>query len=577
MARASKMLLKLVNLVLGHDLHDSEICQREMLASVAYELRHLGSVRIYLEVCVGGTLAEKILREILFLGRIKSAYLTFLRCATEIPAFCDILFEFVPDLDTVQQCPPSERLTFAEALNAVHLENNAESVGEYIDAQKPLEQVRNEFANHQNRPPRIHSEIKIIMHLLENDEDLTDFFPYIGCSKLTCFLCMSFITVDGRFTTRGSHGTAYSQWTLPDCALSCSASNRLVVSLQEVKARILKVFQIPRAQAKPRMAESSAGVTQLDPQLLISSDLHDIVETIRRKATLQKNVLFMKCDSMFRMADNAKMIKNLDSRKGGCVVCSNCGAPAIRQCVYCSALRFCSERCAQTDWKHVFLCRREGRPDAADRFVYTCRTSNVNGLDEEITRAYGFSKLGSFHARLWLFDVYKTVIECYEVDSRSLLMWQKSNSLARHIRSTVAKSPLVMPDTLRVSLSWLLANEHVVDCSVPEFPPISDAQYRAAYCHIYGSNTIMNVDELKSWLEAVGKHPSEVFDFYAAILGGQAPFPRFSKAPGLEDWIIHRMEWEVGVPGCASRTTPEVYVFRGFRGFESSRRDASTP
>lgn len=68
-----------------------------------------------------------------------------------------------------------------------------------------------------NRWPkyRLHSEIQLIVFYEENP-DLKLCNNYIGCDKLSCYLCHGFITQHGQFEVNGCHSSLYSLWTVPD-------------------------------------------------------------------------------------------------------------------------------------------------------------------------------------------------------------------------------------------------------------------------------------------------------------------------------------------------------------------------
>lgn len=67
---------------------------------------------------------------------------------------------------------------------------------------------------------RVHAEIEILMQLADrkNDEKpgLNE-FDYIGCSKMSCYLCWSLLK--GFYRKRGSHGKVYPLWTISSSSL----------------------------------------------------------------------------------------------------------------------------------------------------------------------------------------------------------------------------------------------------------------------------------------------------------------------------------------------------------------------
>lgn len=62
---------------------------------------------------------------------------------------------------------------------------------------------------------RLHCELQLVVFYQENPH-LPLRNDYIGCNKLACYLCHSFITSHGRFKLQGCHQGLYSLWTVPD-------------------------------------------------------------------------------------------------------------------------------------------------------------------------------------------------------------------------------------------------------------------------------------------------------------------------------------------------------------------------
>jgi hypothetical protein len=62
---------------------------------------------------------------------------------------------------------------------------------------------------------RLHSEMQLLIFYQENP-DLLPRDGYVGCDKLSCYLCHSFITNHGQLEVKGCHQSLYSLWTVPD-------------------------------------------------------------------------------------------------------------------------------------------------------------------------------------------------------------------------------------------------------------------------------------------------------------------------------------------------------------------------
>lgn len=62
---------------------------------------------------------------------------------------------------------------------------------------------------------RLHSEMQLLIFYQENSDILPQ-DRYVGCDKLSCYLCHSFIKSHGQFEVKGCHQSLYSLWTVPD-------------------------------------------------------------------------------------------------------------------------------------------------------------------------------------------------------------------------------------------------------------------------------------------------------------------------------------------------------------------------
>jgi hypothetical protein len=62
---------------------------------------------------------------------------------------------------------------------------------------------------------RLHSEIQLIV-FYEKNPNLKLCSNYIGCDRLSCYLCYSFIKHHGHFSVDGCHQALYSLWAVPD-------------------------------------------------------------------------------------------------------------------------------------------------------------------------------------------------------------------------------------------------------------------------------------------------------------------------------------------------------------------------
>ncbi|KAG8528680.1 uncharacterized protein KY384_006367 [Bacidia gigantensis] len=74
--------------------------------------------------------------------------------------------------------------------------------------------IERDFAKRQKQKQNVYAEVQMLMSLNANGSSASGLFPYSGCSKLSCFMCNSFIESYGQFTTRGCHGRLFKTWTV---------------------------------------------------------------------------------------------------------------------------------------------------------------------------------------------------------------------------------------------------------------------------------------------------------------------------------------------------------------------------
>ena len=96
---------------------------------------------------------------------------------------------------------------------------------------------------------REHAEMQLISFYEENPMKILH-TPYIGCNKLSCFLCFTFIVQHGQFYVSGCHQSLYSLWTVRNIIdfKSSAAATKYKHSLAYVSAALedkVEAFRSP--------------------------------------------------------------------------------------------------------------------------------------------------------------------------------------------------------------------------------------------------------------------------------------------------------------------------------------------
>ena len=185
----------------------------------SYPMRYRKSVNLFIKriLLSEQRSANRLVQDIAFLGRIKSAHLTFLKCLEAFPHFARL--EILPrtSVDAPQEIRQreSKRLSLASTLQLVGLSPSAPIIKAHVHQTWSLEHVTNKFEYLQNARLFTHAEVQIVLLLMKFGYCFDSIFPYIGCSKLSCFLCNTFLQKCGNLQTRGCHGRLFPKWTIP--------------------------------------------------------------------------------------------------------------------------------------------------------------------------------------------------------------------------------------------------------------------------------------------------------------------------------------------------------------------------
>ena len=245
--------------------HYSESERRHLLTSKAYEIRHLSSFRTYIHTYLGDSATEDFLSNIFFLGRIRAACQTFWICSRELSTFArmDICLILPPEISSRSI---GSRFTLAQALQLAGLSCDFPTIQKHVSKKMQRKQQEEKFGHMQEQTLmnlRVHAEVQVLLAVQQTTEDLQNFFPYLGCSKLSCYLC-SLLVQEYGFTTRGCHGRLYERWAVSNDSgllVKPAARPRLVSALKNVLDGLVQIIRTPLGTTKPRVAESSAGCT----------------------------------------------------------------------------------------------------------------------------------------------------------------------------------------------------------------------------------------------------------------------------------------------------------------------------
>jgi hypothetical protein len=376
-------------------------------------------------------------RALLFMCRFYSAVSTFIEAARRIPSFRKVSFVLVKPLGIV---PGSQngtsRRTVINALTALGISGLQTMTREYFPGAEDAESAINlRFNDIRQKLLHVHAEIQLINDFeSRRAESINErrVHPYIGGSKLCCYLCHCFLRHHGFFQYRGCHWKLYPQWIVPGSFISDNAAQTFQECLRRVYVDIVTQIKLilagKRLPSKECMKPEStidlssvATVSSRDSLEMslrprISSHLFKGYVSSTQSASLRispfdldisaygptvfdnailsfpvsnkpgrisvqqggqgREMSIEEADTFKDNFERKKLLPNLRRmeirRRCHWQACKV--APGFR-CKACRA-SYCSRSCQRLDWhRHVFICTVRGRPNLADSLVYLIRES----------------------------------------------------------------------------------------------------------------------------------------------------------------------------------------------------------
>lgn len=199
--------------------------------------------------------ASRARRALLFLCRFYAAVLIFTEAASRLPSFRSISFEFVKQFPEVLPLKDGMKPKAARDVLAGLKERSSDALLLKLckGKSKTIAKVIEGFDKARHQPCHVHVEIQLVDNF-ENRREETGWraHPYIGGSKLCCFLCDSFLRHHGFFHYRGSHWKIYHKWHVPEAFKTGKTALNFENSLRLVYREVVEhVRKIMREEAQP--------------------------------------------------------------------------------------------------------------------------------------------------------------------------------------------------------------------------------------------------------------------------------------------------------------------------------------
>ncbi|KAL9098063.1 MAG: hypothetical protein Q9163_006202, partial [Psora crenata] len=163
--------------------------------------------------------ASRARRALLFLCRFYAAVLAFTEAVARLSSFRSMSFKFVQPFGAVLPLKDGMKQKAARDVLVGLSARSSEALMAKLckGERKTTAKVDEEFDKARRQPYHVHAEIQLVDNF-ESRREETGWrtHPYIGGSKLCCFLCDSFLRHHEFFQYRGSHWKIYHKWHVPE-------------------------------------------------------------------------------------------------------------------------------------------------------------------------------------------------------------------------------------------------------------------------------------------------------------------------------------------------------------------------
>ncbi|KAI6037923.1 hypothetical protein EDC04DRAFT_2083362 [Pisolithus marmoratus] len=198
--------------------------QRRSLAEYTYSIRHMPFLWMFFNSCHKVSAGHRLLSDVYSLGRLKSCYYVLVNAALHIPGFARLSIVLVKNL--LPRVCPTTLSPLAGMMKSLGQTLSPISVKKFISRKADVARTQGRFEQLQRKISQkvlhTHAELQLILYIarMTDVQVMKEIYPFIGCSKLSCFLCAAFLNSFCHrgivFRTRGGHGKIYTRWSIPD-------------------------------------------------------------------------------------------------------------------------------------------------------------------------------------------------------------------------------------------------------------------------------------------------------------------------------------------------------------------------
>ncbi|CAN9257831.1 unnamed protein product [Alternaria alternata] len=276
------------NLLFDNPFGSADVFEKHANLIVAsYNLRRTRSVEEVLNNSTYATRESKRLwQRICLLSRLRAAYQNFLDIAQTLPSFAQVKFVLVPLL-VAPPNPPQPPLTLKQTFRILDLNLDDTTREAVLTKVCKATETGKKFANLQKQKPYVHAEVQMMVFLAANEPINSKFLPYLGCSKLSCFMCNQFLQAYGLCSTRGCHGRLFKPWTVPSAdRLLPGHADRIARALTSVQEHVKnKLRESVKSHVRLERTSVVGGSSIAREQPEDNSSRRSQIDELEKKAT----------------------------------------------------------------------------------------------------------------------------------------------------------------------------------------------------------------------------------------------------------------------------------------------------
>ncbi|KAL6908675.1 hypothetical protein GGI43DRAFT_379518 [Trichoderma evansii] len=518
----------LINAVVGSPIQDD----LERVVKSAHDVFYLYNEHDFDEI-TGNNADTRSLRDALgFLGKLQTCFNTLIRSAERFSGFQNLRILPVMDSPTGATKPKMTAQNNAwplkKTFESLGLELNDKTVECLVGTGKrkgswTKSELLERFDKLKSSASEVHAEIQVILAATRHDCIGAAIFKYVGCSKLSCFLCYRFVQSHGSYTTRGCHGKLYNLWTVPELPwLAEEERLNLVRALKSVEKAMAKSICDGKTDGLIHARESTIGGSSVATKRQQSGQNPYMISLVSEHLKSQRQGI----TSSVGREKNAARSEELSQ-------------PLPNRTEYEANIdTFCPAKSSQR-----VLCRNMNNSKANVTFASKRLIAAVNfatGIgsvakgdrfpdDPETCEHFGLTRCRDWREQSHLMGLYRGLILSFQVEPIQLNEWREKNILMSKIIEKFSK----VPEQYRGGyFPWLLRNQHILDNSTR---PAKDNFFTRAINAARPYLDPEDRDKCFQHLEPPSKR--NCFLVYALALDSSHPNPHWAE---FDSWYVFR-------------------------------------